>query len=424
MEAEGARLGHMVEHSLGVFGALLGMAVGALALGALAFFTVATGGLLGVLIVGAAAAGGASLGGTIGKRYGQKAKRPSGPIILPCSIDVLYENMPAAHTTSGVMCSGMPFTPIPHPSMLVAEGSSTVFINGMMAARKGSKTTCSASVGEGSGSIIIGGDTAVHPGLTIKPEFPKWLDNVIFGLGVIGIIGALFLGWAGVLAVLGGFAGGYLFGWIGTTFLGMEAGGDAHFWFTLLGGLVGGIAGAMRGARISRAANSVDEAAGAADEGAGAADDAANTSNARRANQNEEARINEIRQDHQIGRRKNVAYAEGEIDGIPVDSRSHSGRNSKPGTVESRPFEEQQLSTSPTRRDINNGQTAPDRRAYDSEVKILEQILDQTTPTSNGNIKIVTERNLCSSCSNAIRQFRELRPNIEVETVYSIPYNN
>jgi len=260
MEAEGSRLGHMVEHSFAMFGALLGMALGALAFGALAVATVATGGLLGAVLIGAAAAGGASLGGMIGKRYGQKAKKPTGPIIMPCSIDVLYENVPAAHTTSAVMCSGMPGTPAPHPAMLIAEGSSTVFINGMMAARKGSKATCSATIGEGCGSIIIGGDTATHPGLTIKPEFPEWLDTTINVLGLIGIVGIFTIGIVpGLIALAGGLAGGFIFSWIGTSFLGMEAGGDAHFWFSLAGGFIGGIAAARFGlgirARMASAAS-------------------------------------------------------------------------------------------------------------------------------------------------------------------------
>jgi len=145
---------------------------------------------------------------------------------------------------------------------------------------------------------------------------------------------------------------------------------------------------------------------------------------ARKANPYEETKIDEIRDEHGIGRKKNVAYVEGVIDGNSVDIQSHSGQKSKPGTVEAKPFEEQQLDTSPTERDVEKGQTADDRRAYDSEVKAMEEILDNTTPESTGKIKIVTERNLCDSCANAVEQFRELRPNIEVETVYSIPYNN
>jgi len=260
MEAEGSHIGHMVEHSFAMFGALLGLAVGALAFGALAALTIATGGLAGALLIGAAAAGGASLGGTIGKRYGQKAKKPTGPIIVPCSIDVLYEGKPAAHTTSGVMCSGMPGTPVPHPAMLVAEGSATVLINGMMAVRKDSKTTCGASVGEGCGSIIIGGQTAVHPGLTVEPEFPAWLDTTINVLGLIGIIGVFTIGFIpGLIALVGGFVGATLFSWIGGMIFG--EGSDGQFWLGLTGGFIGGILAARAALGWRAGLNTADEAA-------------------------------------------------------------------------------------------------------------------------------------------------------------------
>lgn len=120
---------------------------------------------------------------------------------------------------------------------------------------------------------------------------------------------------------------------------------------------------------------------------------------------------------------KNLAYIEGAIDSKTIDNVANSGMT-KPNTTPGKPFADQQLPTGPTVEDLANTSRPPgiDRRAYDSEVKLLEDLLDKTTSTSSGSIKLVSDRDLCSSCSNALDKFRELRPNIDVEIVYRNPY--
>lgn len=121
---------------------------------------------------------------------------------------------------------------------------------------------------------------------------------------------------------------------------------------------------------------------------------------------------------------KNVAYIEGYIDDIgELNAVANSGRT-VPGTTPGKPFDQQTLPTSPTPEDLANTARPPkpDRRAYDSEVKILEDILDKTTKNSSGSFKLVSQRDLCSSCSDALDRFKELRPNVNVEVVYKDPY--
>ena len=147
-------------------------------------------------------------------------------------------------------------------------------------------------------------------------------------------------------------------------------------------------------------------------------------SGARKATPEEAAKITQIRKDFKISKNKNIAHVEGKIDGKLIDLKSYSGKDKRPGTVDPIPQEKQQLKTQPTSGDKAKGQIDLDRRAYDSEVKALEKILSETTPESSGKIKLLSERDLCGSCSDAVKQFKILRPNIEIETVYSTPYSN
>ena len=53
-------------------------------------------------------------------------------------------------------------------------------------------------------------------------------------------------------------------------------------------------------------------------------------------------------------------------------------------------------------------------REVDTEVKILEKILHQTTEESVGTIRLFSQRPVCDSCGNVIEQFRKLRRNIKI----------
>jgi hypothetical protein len=133
----------------------------------------------------------------------------------------------------------------------------------------------------------------------------------------------------------------------------------------------------------------------------------------------ESAEIAAIREKHTISRKKNVAYAEGILAGQPYRNDAHSGMSSKPGTASAKPFETQLIRTRPTSLDLERGVSDSDVRAYDSEVKILEELLDQTAdnPSVSGKIKVVSERPICESCWDGISQVEKLRPNLNIERV-------
>jgi RHS repeat-associated protein len=59
-------------------------------------------------------------------------------------------------------------------------------------------------------------------------------------------------------------------------------------------------------------------------------------------------------------------------------------------------------------------------RSTDSEIKILEHVLQMTTDTPDvtGKIRMVLDKNSCYSCQKVALDFRELRPGIELEFVY------
>ena len=139
----------------------------------------------------------------------------------------------------------------------------------------------------------------------------------------------------------------------------------------------------------------------------------------RDATQEEAATIHKIREEYNISKKKNVAYAEGILDGKPYYREAHSGQDSKKGTAPTKLFELQQLKTRPTAADRARGVTNLDMRAYDSEVKILEELLDQTAdkPAVAGTFKLVSERPICESCWDGISQVEALRPNLKIERV-------
>ena len=146
----------------------------------------------------------------------------------------------------------------------------------------------------------------------------------------------------------------------------------------------------------------------------------------RSANAHEEAKIGQLRQKYKVDKRQNVAYTEGAVDGKFYEQTAHSGHaKDRPGTVRHTPVERQQLETRPTTTDheiaIRDGKPVdPTRRAHDSEVKMLEDLLSKTTPKSTGNIRLVSERTVCESCSNAIEQVRRLRPGIRVRVSHAV----
>lgn len=80
-----------------------------------------------------------------------------------------------------------------------------------------------------------------------------------------------------------------------------------------------------------------------------------------------------------------------------------SGNNATPGTVGvpiSRQFETTFI----------NGTD----RAFDTEVKILENLGTQFNRNSTGSVRILSELEVCGSCSGVINQFENAYPGIKV----------
>jgi len=106
---------------------------------------------------------------------GQRAARAAGVMAPPLSPGVEPQSVADIFTATDldfVSCSNHPS---PHGEHM-AEGSSSVFINGHPASRIKDKTTCDGSVNTGSPNVSIGGETvAVRE---IRSEMPPWLATV------------------------------------------------------------------------------------------------------------------------------------------------------------------------------------------------------------------------------------------------------
>jgi uncharacterized Zn-binding protein involved in type VI secretion len=72
-----------------------------------------------------------------------------GPILPPCSINVLIGKLPAARVSDMATCVG--------PPDVIAMGSMTVFINKMPAARLGDQTAHGGVIILGCPTVLIGG---------------------------------------------------------------------------------------------------------------------------------------------------------------------------------------------------------------------------------------------------------------------------
>jgi The BURPS668_1122 family of deaminases len=67
----------------------------------------------------------------------------------------------------------------------------------------------------------------------------------------------------------------------------------------------------------------------------------------------------------------------------------------------------------PLRRLITSA-TGQNLRRFDSEIIILETLASKLTHESKGTIRLFSDLPFCPSCSNAIKQFESLFPNIKV----------
>ena len=114
-------------------------------------------------------------------------------------------------------------------------------------------------------------------------------------------------------------------------------------------------------------------------------------------------RVAEIREALNIGTRRNIAFAEVEIDGQVDELIAVSGRASRPGTV-----------NLPAELRFSLFSVGPNPRTLDAERKILENLAVRLTPESRGTVRLFSERIPCLSCAGALQQFREAFPHIRL----------
>lgn len=100
---------------------------------------------------------------------------------------------------------------------------------------------------------------------------------------------------------------------------------------------------------------------------------------------------------------RNVAVAEAHINGQNQMLTSVSGKASPPGTV-----------ATPSKPVFTTRSTGAITRAFDSEVKILEDLARRLSPSAKGTVSIFTERPACPSCRSVIRQFEQRFPAVKV----------
>ncbi|MGZ9708608.1 PAAR domain-containing protein [Pseudomonas sp. GNP013] len=237
MSEAAARVDDPIEHSSALGGLLAGLAIGAGAV-LVGIAIVGTGGLGAVALcamVGAGAATGAGIGQLLGSL--SFACHDTGHIKTG-SENVFTNGKRAAraHVDTAV-CDNHASTP-----QTLAEGSNSVYINGLPAARVGDRTVCDAKISAGSGNVFIGGGTETTD--IISPEVPGWLERAVLvvGLGSAFVLASPVVVIAGLV---GGIAGGLGGNWAGGKLFG--EGSDGQKLMAFGGALLGGGLGSKGG---------------------------------------------------------------------------------------------------------------------------------------------------------------------------------
>ena len=199
-----ARLGDPIEHEsllseIGQMGAglLTGIAVGAL-FGLAAAAVIGTGGLGAVVLAGVMAFGAdkvmhaaglegpGDLPGDVSKVVGGALDSVFPPEVMghigQSSPDVIINDLAAARAVPGPGDDNLVICDRHTPKQHVAEGSSTVFINGAPAHRVGDQTDCGGKTSKGSPNVFIGGPPIATR--EIASGMPGWLDKAGFFLGI------------------------------------------------------------------------------------------------------------------------------------------------------------------------------------------------------------------------------------------------
>lgn len=114
-------------------------------------------------------------------------------------------------------------------------------------------------------------------------------------------------------------------------------------------------------------------------------------------------KINQIREEFNVGSKRNITFADYEIDGKIGELIGVSGNAERAGTVgfpENRMFETVSTGNNP--------------RTVDSEVKILENLALNLSKDFSGKEYLFSELPFCISCSGVINQFKLKFPLIEI----------
>jgi len=221
---QAARLTDPVGHGLGMLGMIGGAILGAVVAGLLIAGGIVTGGVLIAVVVAGCVAGGGLAGGALlrGIQRAAKLNNPTTGNIGNGSGNVRIGSRPAARAKIDFAggCNGLPLNHFPQSMVPIAEGSATVRINGMLAARVTSRLVCGAPIIEGKENVYIGGPTA-----QVLPIYDteEWLETGLMVLGGAALLGGAVLaalaGGAALLGFAAWTAGGMLafegLGWVG-----------------------------------------------------------------------------------------------------------------------------------------------------------------------------------------------------------------
>jgi uncharacterized Zn-binding protein involved in type VI secretion len=204
-----ARLGDEIAHGMGVAamigGALVGAIVGAAIVAAAAVAAPLT---IAIIIGGSIAIGALSMKQLV--KGVSKVFNLSEPVCGTCKIgstNVFVNGRAAARAGVDLAtpCSGSPMN---HPSLLadvlIAEGSSTVHVNGFPFARLKDKLTCGGHLSSGSPNVFIGGEPQ-GTGHTVW-DLEGWMETgfeILAGAALVGAGGLAAAAGIGALAVFG-----------------------------------------------------------------------------------------------------------------------------------------------------------------------------------------------------------------------------
>jgi uncharacterized Zn-binding protein involved in type VI secretion len=236
-----ARVGDEIAHGFGVAamigGAILGAVVGAAIVAAAAVAAPLT---IAIIVGGSIAVGALSMKQLVsGISTVFKLPEPSTGTVKMGSGNVFINSRPAVRAGLDLTtpCSGMPLNHFPSSSdVVIADGSSTVIVNGYPVARLKDKIACGAHISSGSENVFIGGGTARMAEVS---DLEGWMETGFQLLGGAALIGA------GALAAAAGIGALAIFGAVtvgmGAAFEGLGRLGDrlGHGYRDLLQGAAG-----------------------------------------------------------------------------------------------------------------------------------------------------------------------------------------